>query len=353
MRVLRRISRIAAAPCMIDNCLRKILMATTMKAATVKVQANTDATLRRLASAVVLGVAVALIVVKLWGWMATGSVALLTSAADAVVDALAATATYFGVRFALHPADSEHRFGHGKGEALAAFTQAILLASTAVVLAAESVWRLIYPQPLAAVTFGLWIAVGGLAMSGLLAAMQTWVVRRTGSTAIAADRTHYLTDALLNGAVLAALVLTRVTGWERADPAFALVITGYMIKGARHVAVTASRQLLDHELPDEQRERIEGAAVACSGARRISYLRTRDAGDRAFVEFRLEVDGQLSVQDGHDIVDAAERAIVALFPKEAEVIGHLEPAQETAKQAVSKLGALPARNALGFILGAT
>jgi ferrous-iron efflux pump FieF len=190
-------------------------------------------------------------------------------------------------------------------------------------------WRLIYPQPLAAVTLGLWIAVGGLAISSLLAAMQSWVVRRTGSTAIAADRTHYLTDALLNGAVLAALVLTRVTGWERADPAFALVITGYMIRGARHVAVTASRQLLDQELPDEQRERIEAAAVACSGARRIRDLRTRDAGDRAFVEFHLEVDGQLSVRDGHDIVDAAERAIAALFPKETEVIGHCEPAQES------------------------
>jgi ferrous-iron efflux pump FieF len=313
----------------IDNCVRKVIMVNAMKSAVVKVHANADATLRRLASAVVLGAAVALIAVKLWGWMATGSVALLTSAADAVVDALAATATFFGVRFAQHPADSEHRFGHGKGEALAAFTQAVLLASAAVVLAAQSLWRLIYPQPLAAVTLGLWIAVGGLAISSLLAAMQSWVVRRTGSTAIAADRTHYLTDALLNGAVLAALVLTRVTGWERADPAFALVITGYMIKGARHVAVTASRQLLDQELPDEQRERIEAAAVACSGARRIRDLRTRDAGDRAFVEFRLEVDGLLSVRDGHDIVDAAERAIAALFPKETEVIGHLEPAQES------------------------
>jgi len=300
-----------------------------MKAAAVKVHADTDATLRRLASAVALGAAAVLIVVKFWGWTATGSVALLTSAADAVVDALAAMATFFGVRFAQHPADSEHRFGHGKGEALAAFTQAVLLASTAVVIAAQSLWRLIYPQPLAAVTLGLWIAVGGLAVSSLLAAMQSWVVRRTGSTAIEADRTHYLTDALLNGAVLAALVLTRVTGWERADPAFALVITGYMIRGARHVAVTASRQLLDHELPDEQRERIEAAAVACSGARRIRGLRTRDAGDRTFVEFRLEVDGQLSVHDGHDIVDAAERAIAALFPKETEVIGHLEPAEST------------------------
>jgi ferrous-iron efflux pump FieF len=288
-------------------------------------QVDSDVSLRRLASAIALGAAVVLIVAKLWGWMATDSVALLTSAADAVVDALAATATFFGVRFAQHPPDSEHRFGHGKGEALAAFTQAILLASTATVLAAESVWRLIYPQQLSAITLGIWIAVGGLATSSLLAAMQTWVVRRTGSTAIAADRAHYLMDAALNGAVLMALALTSVTGWERADPVSALIIAGCMIAGARRVAKTASRQLLDHELPHEQRERIKAAAVGCLGIRGVHDLRTRDAGDRVFVEFHLEVDGHISVHEGHDMVDAAERAVAGLFTKETEVIGHLEP----------------------------
>jgi cation diffusion facilitator family transporter len=291
-----------------------------------KSQADSDATLRRVSSAIVLGVAILLILAKLWGWMATGSVALLTSVADAVVDALAATATFFGVRFAQRPADSMHRFGHGKGEALAAFTQGVLLGSTAVVLGAESLWRLIYPQPLTAITFGLWIAAGGFAISSLIAAMQSWVVRRTGSTAIAADRTHYLMDAVMNGAVLAALALTRATGWERADPAFALLIAGFMIAGASRVAEPASRQLLDHELPQEQRERIKQVALACSGVCGIHDLRTRDAGDRVFVEFHLEVDGDISVNEGHDIVDAVERAIVAFFPKETEVIGHLEPA---------------------------
>jgi ferrous-iron efflux pump FieF len=294
-------------------------------------QVDSNSALRRLASAVALGAALVLIVVKLWGWMATDSIALLTSAADAVVDALAATATFCGVRFAQRPADSGHRFGHGKGEALAAFTQAILLGSTALVLGAESFWRLIFPQPLAAVTLGLWIAVGGIATSSLLAVMQTWVVRRTSSTAIAADRAHYLADALLNVAVLAALVLTRVTGWARADPAFALVIAGFMISSAWSVASAASRQLLDHELPDEHRERIQAAVFACSGALGISDLRTRDAGDRVFVEFRLEVDDHLSVQEGHAIIDAAERAIAALFPKDTEVIGHLEPAGRMAR----------------------
>jgi ferrous-iron efflux pump FieF len=291
-----------------------------------KSQVDSDVPLRRLASAIVLGAAIVLIVAKLWGWMVTDSVALLTSAADAVVDALAAMATFFGVRFAQHPADLEHRFGHGKGEALAAFAQAILLASAAAVLAAQSSWRLFYPQQLTAITLGIWIAAGGLVTSSLLATMQTWVVRRTGSTAIAADRAHYLIDSVLNGAVLIALALTSVTGWERADPIAALIIAGVMIAGARRVAETASRQLLDHELPHEQRERIKAAAVACVGIRGVHDLRTRDAGDRVFVEFHLEVDGHVSVHEGHCMVDAAERAVAELFPKETEVIGHLEPA---------------------------
>jgi cation diffusion facilitator family transporter len=247
--------------------------------------AGRDLALRRLASNIVLGAALVLIAVKLWGWMATDSVALLTSVADAVVDALAATATFFGVRFAQRPADSMHRYGHGKGEALAAFTQAILLAGTAIMIAAQSLWRLIHPQLLTEIGLGIGIAAGGAAISSLLVAMQSWVVRRTGSTAIAADRTHYLMDVALNAAVLAALALTAATGWQRMDPAFALAIAGYMIVAARGVAMTASRQLLDQELPRELRERIKQAAVRCRGVFAIHDLRTRDGGDRVFVEF--------------------------------------------------------------------
>jgi ferrous-iron efflux pump FieF len=284
-----------------------------------------DAALRRQASTAVLVAAILMIVVKIWGWMATGSVALLTSAADAMVDLLAAMTTYAGVRFAQQPVDSDHRFGHGKGEALAAFAQAVLLAGTAVVLAAQSVWRLIYPERLAAINLGLWIAAGGLAISGLLVAMQTYVVRRTGSAAIAADRAHYATDVLMNAAVLAAFVLADTYGWLRSDPAIALVIALYMIRTARGVAVEASRQLLDHELPSEQSARIRDVVLATAGVRGIHDLRTRDAGDRLFVEFHLEVAADASVRDGHDIVDAAERAVAAMFAKETEVIGHLEP----------------------------
>jgi ferrous-iron efflux pump FieF len=288
--------------------------------------ASGNPALRRRASAIVLGFSLILIVAKAWGWLLTGSLALLTSAADAMVDTLAALATFAGVRYAHRPADSDHRFGHGKGEALAAFTQAILLGTVGVVFGAESIWRLIFPEPLTELGIGLTIAGGSLVTSGFLAAMQTWVLRRTGSTAIAADRLHYLTDVVANLAVLAAFAVTWLTGWLRADPVFALIVGGYMIWNALKIGRNASVQLLDRELTPDRRELIEATVLACAGARAVHDLRTRNAGDRVFVEFHLEVDGATSVREGHDIVDVAEHAVTALFPDGSEVIGHLEPA---------------------------
>lgn len=281
--------------------------------------------LSRRASAITLVLALLLIVAKVWGWTVTGSMALLTSAADGLLDALASLATFFGVRYAHRPADHDHRYGHGKAEALAAFTQAVLLATTGVVFGAQSVWRLFFPEPLSAIGMGLLVAAGSLVTSVFLVAMQTWVLRRTRSTAIAADRVHYLTDVVVNLGVLAALAVTWGTGWVRADPAFALAIAVYMLWNAASIAREASVQLLDRELAAEQRRKIRAAALACPGARAIHDIRTRNAGDRVFVEFHLEVDGDITVHEGHRIVDAAEQAVRALFPEGIEVIAHVEP----------------------------
>ena len=93
-------------------------------------------------------VAVVLVFIKLAAWLATGSIALLTSAVDALVDTGASLVTYFGVRYAERPPDREHRFRHGKGEPVAAFTQATFLAGAALVLTFQAVERLLFPQPL-------------------------------------------------------------------------------------------------------------------------------------------------------------------------------------------------------------
>lgn len=288
---------------------------------------NTPGTgLRRMASRISLAVAMILVVVKLVVWVLTGSVALLSSAIDALVDTAAAFATFFGVRYAERPPDLDHRFGHGKGEAIAGFTQATLLVGAALALAANSAKRLFFPEPIQLIGLGLGAILASLIAAVGLVIMQTVVVRRTGSTAIAADRAHYATDIAVNLAVLAALGVTRLTGWERADPIFALVISAYMLWNGRGIAVEALKQLLDHELSSEERQRISEAIRACPEVRGMHDLRTRHAGDRVFVEFHLEVDGHLTIDEGHTVGDAAEASVKGLFPSIVEVTAHLEPA---------------------------
>lgn len=272
-----------------------------------------------------LGAAFILIAIKLAAWLATGSVALLTSAVDALVNAAASTVTFIGVRYAERPADREHRFGHGKAEAIAAFTQATMLAGSALVLVFQAAQRLISPQALEQIELGLGVIAGSMLAAAALVLMQTWVVRKTGSTAIAADRAHYQTDVAVNAAVLAALGVTRWTGWQRVDPSFALAIAVYMLWNARGIAMEALAQLLDRELTETDRGRIKNAVLACAGAANIHDLRTRYAGDRTFVEYHLEVDGGLSVSKGHETADATEAAVATLLPGRVEVTAHLEP----------------------------
>jgi ferrous-iron efflux pump FieF len=281
--------------------------------------------LKSLSTRVTLGVALTLATVKVTGWLATGSIALLASAVDSLVDTGASLVTLWGVRYAQQPPDREHRFGHGKGEAVAAFTQATFLAGAAFVLAFQSVQRLFFPVPIESIEAGFLLIGGSLVVACGLVTMQTWVVRRTDSTAIAADRAHYLTDIGLNAAVLAALWVTRETGWTRADPAFALAMSGYMLSSAYAIVRAALEQLLDRELPSEERRRIKAAVRACAGVKDIHDLRTRFSGDRTFVEYHLEVDPGLTIDIGHAIGDATEVAVQDLLPGVVEATAHLEP----------------------------
>ena len=227
--------------------------------------------------------------------------------------------------YAEKPPDQDHRFGHGKGEAVAAFTQATFLAGASVALAFQSIERLIFPVPLESVEIGVWIITASLIVACGLVALQTFTIRKTGSTAIKADRAHYLTDIAFNAAVLIALGVSHWTGWSRADPAFALGIAGYMLWSAYGIVGEALEQLLDRELPSEERRRIKDAVRSCDGVRDIHDLRTRFSGDRTFVEYHLEVDPGVSVVEGHAIGDASEIAVQKLLPGQVEAIAHIEP----------------------------
>ncbi|MHA1568509.1 MAG: cation diffusion facilitator family transporter [Alphaproteobacteria bacterium] len=269
-------------------------------------------------------VAGVLIAVKLAALVVTGSVSILASLADSAIDALASLVNLFAVRHALKPADRQHRFGHGKAEAIAGLGQAAFVAGSAVFLLFQATERLIHPKPLANTEAGIGVMVFSILATLALILYQRHVVRRTGSLAIGADSLHYKGDLLVNASVIAALVLSAALGWTGIDALFGVGIALYILYTAWTIANASLGPLMDRELPEAARERIRVVAEAHPEVVAIHDLRTRSAGLTTFIQFHMEVDGKLDLHTVHGIADDVEVKVRAAFP-DSEVIIHMDP----------------------------
>jgi ferrous-iron efflux pump FieF len=272
------------------------------------------------ASVVTAGI---LIAGKLVAWLMTGSVSVLASLVDSMMDVAASLINLFAVRYSLMPADKEHRFGHGKAESLAGLAQATFIAGSAVFLMLHAFDRLLHPRPLEDVAVGIGIMVFAIASTLVLLGIQRHVIRETGSTAIRADSLHYLTDLLTNASIIIALLLAGF-GWQGADSVFAMGIVLYILYSAWHIGHDAFQLLMDRELPDELREQIRRAALGHAQVRGIHDLRTRRSGQDLFIQMHMELDDDLSLLDAHAIADAVDLEIRKIYP-EADIIIHKDP----------------------------
>ncbi|MFQ5959633.1 MAG: cation diffusion facilitator family transporter, partial [Alphaproteobacteria bacterium] len=264
------------------------------------------ARLMRLATAASVTVAMTLIAVKVVTWLMTDSISVLSSLVDSVMDAMASLINLVAVRHALQPADREHRFGHGKAEPLAALGQAAFIAGSAAFLAIEAVGRLLSPRPIEHAGVGIAVMAFAIVVTVGLVALQRYVVRKTGSTAIGADALHYETDVLVNGSVIVSLVLTSWLGWYVADPLFGFAIALYLVRGAWKISRRALDLLMDREFADEERADIRGLVLAHPKVKGMHDLRTRRAGIQPFIQLHLELDGEMTLHEAHDIADEVE-----------------------------------------------
>ena len=282
------------------------------------------ARLVRAASYASMAAALTLIATKFVAWMLTGSVSLLSSLIDSSLDLLASAITWFAVRHATDPADHEHRFGHGKAEALSALAQAgfILASTVALIFAAGE--RLLLPHALAREEVGIAVSLFSIVVTGALALFQRHVVRETGSVAITADALHYRSDLLINLAVAAALGVTMYFGITWIDSAMAIAIALYLLTGVRAILMQSLDILMDRELPQDDRLRIETIVRAHPAARNLHGLRTRTSGMTRFVEMHVAFDPDLPLAVAHRYGDEIEAAIKAVFP-DAEVLLHHDP----------------------------
>jgi ferrous-iron efflux pump FieF len=254
----------------------------------------------------------------------TGSVAMLGSLADTALDLLASLVTLYGVRLAATPADSDHRFGHGKAEALAALFQVGLITASAVGIAWRAIMALGSERATQDAEFGIGVSIVAIAATVVLLWYQRRIIRETGSVAIMADNVHYQSDVLLNGSVIVALVLDQYFGLTRADPIFGIVIALWLAWGAFQASSNAIDQLMDKEWSDDQRAAFLDVAARQPGLRGIHDFRTRRSGSHDFAQFHMEVDRNLTVGAAHDLVEAVEMNLKTAFPK-VEVLIHLDP----------------------------
>ena len=278
----------------------------------------------RAASVASVSVALALVAVKVWAWIQTGSIALLGSLADSLLDLLASAMTLIAVRYALEPADREHRFGHGKLEAIAGLVQSLIIIGSASYVGYEAVNRFLSPEPVAAPLVGVIVMLLSLALTISLVLFQRFVVKQTGSVAISADALHYKGDVLTNVAVLVAIGASSWLGWHLADPVLGLLVAAVILASARMIVLQALDILLDRELPTDLRREIAGIAKGHQEVLGIHDLRTRSSGASEFIQFHLELKPELTLTQAHEICDEVESELLARFPQ-AEIIIHADP----------------------------
>lgn len=277
----------------------------------------------RQATLAALVVALTLALGKAIAWWLSGSVSLLAGLTDSLLDGAASLLNLIAVHYALRPADEDHRYGHGKAEALAGLGQALFIAISALLVGMHGVERLLDPQPLGTATLGIAVMLLSLALTAALLLFQHHVVRQTGSTAIRADSLHYRSDLLLNASILLALLLASF-GWPQLDALFGIGIAFYILWSALSIAREASAVLMDKELAPELSERMHLLACGIPGVLGVHDLRTRMSGTRWFVQLHVELSGELSLLQAHELCVQVEYAIRAEFTR-AEVLVHADP----------------------------
>ncbi|MGE5500944.1 MAG: cation diffusion facilitator family transporter [Ignavibacteriales bacterium] len=285
--------------------------------------AETAVLTRRVTGLSVL-VAAILIVVKTVVWLFSGSVALLASLADSGLDLIASSVTFFAVRYAAAPPDAEHRFGHGKAEAFASLTQAGLVFASGALVGEEAIRHLVHPQPVNAEGWAmLAMALSVVLTTGLILA-QSRVLRRTGSVAVSGDRAHYAADLASNLIAFVGIGAVALTGETRIDAAAGLVVALWLVWGAIGVFRQASNQLMDHELSEEARGRIYKLMTADKRVKGVHQLRTRASGPYVHIQMHADLDPDLSLEDAHQVMVAAEKRVLEAFPA-ADIIIHPDP----------------------------
>jgi len=282
------------------------------------------ARLMRLATTASISVAMLLVAAKFIVWWMSDSLAMLSSLTDSLFDIATSLINFIAVRYALKPADDDHRFGHTGIEDIAGLAQFLFIVGAMLVILLQSVERLYNPEPLSQEWLGIGVCIFSMCFTGILVVYQGYVARVTNSLVVASDRMHYTSDLLFNVGVLLAFGVSMVFHVTWADPVFAIVIALTVIYATRHIGMRAFNNLMNREMPDADIKRIHETIAAMPSIRGLHELRTRNLGAKAILQLEIGLDKHLSFEESHRLTHELEDRLHALFPQ-AEIIIHADP----------------------------
>lgn len=279
--------------------------------------------LLKLASTASVITAVILIIAKLFAWWVSGSMSMMATVIDSMLDAFASLINMVAIYIALKPADEDHHFGHGKAEQLAALAQSAFIAGSAIFLILHAFGDLPGDDHIENEQIAIAVMAFSIVCTLILLSIQNYVIRQTDSLAIKADEIHYRMDLITNLSVILALALAS-TGYREADAIFAILIAIYMLYSVRKVGWEAIQMLMDRALPEEDLERLEKTILSIAGVEGMHNLRTRISGTVPIIQFHLDIQGEQSVRHAHDVGEQVKEAILEWMP-DADVTFHMDP----------------------------
>ena len=273
------------------------------------------------------------IIIKLAVWLVSASTVIFASLTDSMFDLLASLVNLLALKISLAPPDSEHRFGHHKSQALASLAQAAFIGGSAVLLVIHGIERFINPREVQHIDLAIVISFISILITLLLVVFQSYVLKKTKSEAIRADRLHYMSDVSLNIGVMIALVLSYY-GFVWADGLFASLIGLFIFKGAYSIAFDAIQILLDKNLDAKTVSKILGRILSVDGVISCHDLKAHQAGPMYYIQGHLVLNGKMSLASAHDITDSVENRIREDFP-DAEIVMHMEPDEVSTYESVT------------------
>ncbi|MGA4668737.1 cation diffusion facilitator family transporter [Propionibacteriaceae bacterium Y1923] len=277
-----------------------------------------------------LSIAAALLTILLKGaaWQVTGSVGLLSDAAESLVNLVAAVVALIALTVAMRPPDKNHHFGHSKAEYFSAATEGIMIIVAAGVIVVSSVQRFLNPQPLEQVGIGLAISVVASVINGLVGLVLIRVGRRHRSMTLVADGKHLWTDVVTSIGVIIGVALVWLTKWDRLDAIVAFAVAINILFTGWKLLRDSTEGLMDISLPKEDNQALRGVLDRFrSGEIEFHAYRTRESGHRRFMECHMLVPGDWTVQQGHDAIEDVTEALHEVMP-ELRVLIHLEPIED-------------------------